>query len=165
MKTLTTLILLLCSLSTQAAKDPYHIVYADLHIGSIHQHKEFDKGGKHYSLNQFNYGGGITYPMYHNITGDKVNVNASYRAGVYKNSYNATSVYLGVDFHTKYTNGFGVGVMTGFVSGYKKSPRNTDIVAAVVPHVHYIYNKYKAEIGYLHSPYSPALTLTISYRF
>jgi len=159
-----TIILLLSMLAFNVIADPNDKIYLDVHLASLHTKSNFVVDGEQYNLNQKNFGLGITFPVYSNRTG-KADANASYRFGFYKNSYNDISMYGGIDLHTKYTNGFGTGAILGLVNGYKNSPTKQDFGFAIIPHVQYIYNSYKAEVAYLSGKYTQAVTLTISYSF
>jgi hypothetical protein len=148
---------------SEEAIDPLDKVFVDVHLYSLHKDAGFEKNGKYYEMNQVNLGVGFTLPAVDNY--GEVIPNLSYRVGGYYNSYSSLSLYGGLSVHSEFTNGFGIGLLFGLVSGYSNSPNGADVLTMAMPEIHYIHNNIKAEIGIIPAANNPAITLTISFSF
>ena len=95
--------------------------WIDIHLVSMHSSPTYTKDGKEYAYNEKNIGLGLDIPR---------TKNASYIAGFYDNSYNNTTVYGGMDFHS--AGIFAMGVSAGLVTGYQ-SVHDTSNSAYVKP--------------------------------
>lgn len=81
-------------------------------------------------------------------------------AGIYENSFNDTSIFVGGDKHWNYGN-FEYGAMTGLVSGYDKSWTVGDMTAFVAPYVSYDFNGVKPTVLLMGN----SLTFSVGYSF
>lgn len=66
-------------------------------------------------------------------------------AGIYENSFNDTSIFVGGDKHLNYGD-FEYGAMAGLVSGYEESWTVDGMTAFVAPYVSYDFNGVKPTV-------------------
>lgn len=140
MKTLTKSILLTAILSSSSAYALEGDTWLNIHIGSLHSDAGFeaDDTEEYFEWNEVNPGLGYEW---------EATDNKSYRLGAYHNSVDETSVYAGLNLHTKYTSGIAVGVMLGFVNGYER--HGMKVAGIVLPNVMFIYERVRLEVGYI----------------
>lgn len=81
-------------------------------------------------------------------------------AGIYENSFNDTSIFVGGDKHWSYGD-FEYGAMAGMVSGYEESWTVGDMTAFVAPYVSYDFNGVRPTVLLLGN----ALTFSVGYSF
>lgn len=135
--------------------------WMNVHLGSSHLQPDYVQDGKLHDYNEKNLGMGLAIP---------VSPRLDVLSGFYENSYNKTSVYAGVNYHTANNYGFSVGVNSGVVTGYGGTPNTKSNVALmIVPHVTYAVKNFRAEIGIVPSVgvdnRTPVMTFTIGSRF
>jgi hypothetical protein len=124
-----------------------------LHVGSNH----FGTDAQEYDFNERNLGVGVKYDLTRGL---------ALRGGVYDNSYNRGSVYLGGDVHTN-NRMVNAGVQAGVVSGYDGTPQGAGSVTAYfLPYVSVGTRTVKAEVGCLPPLVGGigVLTLSVSVR-
>ena len=73
------------------------------------------------------------------------------RAGAFKNSFDHTSIYTGIGWHTSYDKTFSATLQVGIASGYKDTPTGGDslLIGYIIPTIGIGIDKYRAEIGYI----------------
>lgn len=81
-------------------------------------------------------------------------------AGIYENSFNDTSIFVGGDKHWSYGD-LEYGAMAGLVSGYEESWTVGDMTAFVAPYVSYDFNGVKPTVLVMGN----ALTFSVGYSF
>ena len=136
--------------------------WLNLHLGSHHVglnqwswetnyfSKKYGKymytGVEHFDYNETNLGAGIGYEFHRNFEA---------RAGfVDKNSFNHTTFYGGVNWHTSYHRPVYVGLFSGIASGYKDTITGGDnlLIGVVQPNIGLIaYERARVEIGVIPS--------------
>ena len=102
-------------------------------------------GSKHfggtYDFNESNLGVGYSHD---------INKHIAVRGGVYDNSYNRTSVYVGAAASVAISRSFDIGVQVGAVTGYAGTPQGSGTVSPfVLPYVRGRYGRLFGEVGYL----------------
>ena len=96
---------------------------------------------KHVKFNESNLGVGYSHD---------INKHIAVRGGVYDNSYNRTSVYVGAAASVAISRSFDIGVQVGAVTGYAGTPQGSGAVSPfVLPYVRGGYGRLFGEIGYL----------------
>jgi len=148
--------LILASTSAFALEGDHWI---NLHIGSQHSDPGFyeDDTNDFYEYEESNPGIGYEY---------EATDNKSFRVGTYRNSLAEQSVYLGGNFHTKYTDGIAVGVMLGLSTGYERQYGMT-VTGIVLPNVMVIIAPVRIELGYVPAigKFGSVATLTAGIQF
>lgn len=129
--------------------------WINIHVASKHERESYQDGkGNEIQYNENNFGVGFSYSL------------ASYfdaKGGFFKNSFNKTSLYAGIDTHTSYNNVFAVGFDIGLATGYDDTPvSDTKIVPIAMPHLSLIFNRFKFQLGYI-PPVSPKLTSVLTF--
>lgn len=81
-------------------------------------------------------------------------------AGIYENSFDDTSIFVGGDKHWNYGD-FEYGAMAGLVSGYRESWTVGDATAFVAPYVSYDFNGIKPTVLLMGN----AVTFSVGYSF
>jgi len=135
--------------------------WMNLHLGSNHLQPDYVQDGKLHDYNEKNFGIGLAIPV-----SSKLDV----VSGFYENSYNNTSVYAGVNYHTADNYGFSVGVNSGLATGYDGTPYTKDkVVFMVVPHLTYAVKNIRTEVGIVPSTgvnnRTPVMTFTVGTKF
>ena len=137
---LATLITISSLISTQA--NAFN-GWMNIHLGSSHAQSQYVEKGELQEYNEKNFGIGLALPVT-----SKLDV----LSGFYENSYNKTSVYAGVNYHSPNNYGLSVGLNSGFVTGYDDTANNDSKIAVMlVPHVTYAVKNFRAEVGFIPS--------------
>ena len=100
--------LLVTLLSVTLANNTSAETWLDIHLLSRHFTTTYTKEGMDYAYNENNLGLGL------DISRTK---NSSYIVGFFDNSYNNTTVYAGMDFHS--TGVLAIGISAGVATGYQ----------------------------------------------
>ena len=135
--------------------------WMNIHLASSHVQPAYYDKGKPHPYNKHNFGIGLAMPISTKL--DAI-------TGFYDNSYNETSIYAGVNYHTANKYGLSAGINLGLVSGYEDTP-STDykIMIMLVPHITYAVKNFRAEFGlipsYVTAGEISAMSLTIGTRF
>jgi hypothetical protein len=128
-------------------------VWGEYHIGSNHLNgRTYVENGVVKQLNERNTGLGVSYA---------ISPHAEVTAGFYRNSYNKTSRYAGVDFHTSTRQGVRVGVMAGPLTGYDDTPEPAKWM--VMPNVTWGTKHLRTRVGFV--PLVDVLTLSVGIGF
>ena len=135
--------------------------WMNVHLASSHIQPVYYDKGQPRIYNQNNFGIGLAIPVSEKL--DAI-------TGFYDNSYNETSIYAGVNYHTANKYGLSAGINLGLVSGYDDTP-NTDykVIVMLVPHITYAVKNLRTEFGFIPSygveGKTSAMTLTVGTRF
>lgn len=93
---------------------------------------------------EFNPGLGLGYEVVNYIEA---------RAGFFLNSYDRTSLYTGINWHTTYARPLSVGFQAGLVTGYENTPatdfENTKLTGYVLPTVRGNADGFSIEMGFI----------------
>ena len=129
--------------------------WINIHVASKHERESYQDGkGNEIHYNENNFGIGFSYSLVSYIDA---------KGGFFKNSYNKTSWYAGLDMHTSYNNLFAVGIDVGAATGYDETPvSDTKIVPIAMPHLSLIFKNFKFQLGYI-PPVSPKLTSVLTF--
>lgn len=91
--------------------------FVDFNIASFHdQDQWYDDKGQAHDFNEDNMGIGLRKPLTEHI---------DVSVGFYDNSFHKTSVYTGLEWHTKRTRLVSLGIAAALVSGYTDTPTPT----------------------------------------
>lgn len=150
--TILTILLLLPSIASSDTGS-----WLDIPIGSKHAYDTVFVDNKEYELNESNFGLGVAWPV-----SDEDSPNQGYRVGMFKNSYNETSLYAAMDFYTTNPT-WNVGALVGFVSGYDIEPVNSrPLLFGAIPYIDYnIMDDVRVEMSYVHGRYASAIGFTL----
>jgi hypothetical protein len=119
--------------------------WLDIHVLSYHNNDSrtwYDDDGKAREWQEDNWGLGVGYGITQHM---------ELKAGAYRNSHDATSVYAGVKWHTDYERLISIGLLAGLVTGYEETqhvdgPVTGYLLPVIGIHPHY---RVRAEIGYI----------------
>lgn len=109
----------------------------DINIGSRHGDSGYISNDIYSSYNENNTGVGIT----------RYGENFDLRAGYFKNSYNKSSVYAGIQPKLRLTPQFSAGILFAASSGYSNTPENTYFI--VLPNVDLRWKEFGLNLGYV----------------
>ena len=156
MKTILALALLV-SASAVTAKEGD--MWINVHFAAHHSvDKYWDLESESWEqYNNVNPGLGLEYELSNNL---------STKAGFYKNSINATTVYAGGNVHTAYGDGISVGLNFGLATGYE-AEHGLMIVPVVMPNINFEYGGLRMEVGVLPGigKYTTVYAFTVGAQF
>lgn len=129
--------------------------WGEYHVGSNHSERYYrDTDGTLKEFNERNTGGGISYA---------ISEHAELGAGFFRNSFNKTSVYAGIDVHTSTHRAVRVGVSLAPVTGYQNTPAVTHWM--ILPNVVFGNNKVRTKVGIMPIGEVKFMTLTVGIGF
>jgi hypothetical protein len=131
-------------------------LWGEYHVGSNHSERYYWDGGKRHEYNEKNTGGGISYG---------VNNNIEVISGVYRNSYDNTSIYAGADIHTSRVKYLSVGVSAGRITGYDDTPLGTKYMVLPNVVVGNEYSVFRVKVGIQPIGDVKMMTLTVGLNF
>ena len=149
------------ALTAQCAMAETGDTWINLHLGSHHDTNQwFDDNGNAFDFNESNYGAGVIHEWI-----DHLDV----RAGAFRNSFDHTSVYTGIGWHTSYQKPVSAALQVGIATGYKNTPTGGDsaLVGYVMPTLGINFDRVRAEIGYIPSTgedKSNVVTFSLSFK-
>ena len=117
--------------------------WMNIHLGSHHLKPSYKEKGDVRSYNETNLGVGLSLPITPKLDA---------LAGFFENSFNKTTAYAGVNYHTVNSRGFSAGLNTGVASGYEGTINSENkLLLMFIPHITYTLKNIRAEIGYIPS--------------
>ena len=130
-------------------------IWGEYHMGSRHSELYwYDDKGERHEFNETNTGGGVSFGVHPNL---EIGV------GFFRNSYNNTSVYAGVDIHTDSRKPLRVGVSVAPITGYKDTPQDTHFM--VLPNVVMRAGQIRTKVGIMPIGEIKLITLTVGVGF
>ena len=116
-----------------------------------------------YDYNENNYGLGIIHEWQPSL---------DVRVGAFKNSFDHTSAYAGIGWHTSYNKPVSMILQAGMSTGYKDTPVGGEsaLIGYVLPTVSFNTKRVRVEVGYIPKAVggdikSDVITVSIPVRF
>jgi len=130
-------------------------IWGEYHVGSVHsQSYWYDENHSRHEFNEDNTGGGISYEASNHV---------EFGAGFFRNSYNNTSVYAGIDLHSDARRPLRIGISVAPITGYRDTPMNSDWM--LLPNVVTKVGNVRTKIGWIPVGKVKVLTLTVGIGF